>query len=141
MPSPIGIMADLTENSFECTLCHPKILRLSRRTHLDEHFRNKHHFCSDCNETLTDRDQMVLHLSDKHGQKVKCDFCTFQSLKLQDIESHETKCKIKSKEKLETKCKIKSNEKLEQVQKELEAIEFSKDGHAQCPKMSLLDAY
>ena len=78
-------MASRINETFQCRFC-PHIMRF--KGHLKEHYNQKHYFCMDCNEKLENRHEMLEHLALQHGQKLRCDFCQYSSLRPREIQAH-----------------------------------------------------
>ena len=71
-------MASKTLDSYQCQHC---LQIMKNGSHLKEHF-----FCKECEKKLETRDEMIKHLTVQHGQKLRCDFCQYSSLRQREIQ-------------------------------------------------------
>ena len=73
---------------FECVFCRSVHLTFRFKSHLREHLHQKHSYCFDCKQTFPDRNGIISHLADKHGQKTSCQFCSYKCNRMFMLENH-----------------------------------------------------
>ena len=76
-------MASKSVDSYQCQHC---LQIMKNGSHLKEHYYQKHFFCKECEKKLETRDEMIKHLTVQHGQKLRCDFCQYSSLRQREIQ-------------------------------------------------------
>ena len=85
-------MTSKSSESFACKFC-PQVLRFT--SHLKEHGHQKHNFCIECDIKYKTRDEIIEHLTNHHGQKLRCEFCQYHSLRQREIQVHINKMHLK----------------------------------------------
>ena len=76
-------MASKTVDSYQCQHC---LQIMKNGSHLKEHYYQKHFYCKECEAKFETRDEMIKHLTVQHGQKLRCDFCQYSSLRQREIQ-------------------------------------------------------
>ena len=61
---------------YRCKFCY---ISKSEESEFQDHYINVHNYCEECNKNCANQEEMKKHQIEKHGKKIKCAMCSFET--------------------------------------------------------------